>query len=254
MPMILSEDVVEHRDWLLGLATLPERGAFLDLGCGNGADLIALAKRSAHGEQRFVGLDASEKSISEAVVQTKDPWIQFRQERLEGRLPVSDQAYDLVYSSNLLECLADPELFAGEVGRILKPGGFAVINHWDWDSQVYDGNDKGVVRRLVHAFADWQQAWMDHAEGWMGRRLWGIFNGTGLFEGVVHARALTNTVYAEPLYGHARAQDFTRLPKRGLATAEDVAQFIATQEALAKAGKYFYSVTSFAFVGRRRDA
>ena len=178
--------------------------------------------------------------------------MEFRQARLEVQFPLGDHEFDVAYSSNLLECLADPAAFAREVGRILKPGGTVVIGHWDWDSQVYGGSDKALVRRLVHAFADWKQAWMDYADGWMGRRLWGIFNQTGLFDGTPHARVLTNTIYSEPWYGHERANDFRSLVKRNLASADDVATFMAEQEVLATAGRYFYSITGYAFVGRRR--
>jgi hypothetical protein len=107
---------------------------------------------------------------------------------------------------------------------------------------------------LIHAFADRKQPWMDHADGWMGRRLWGIFNQSGLFDGTPHARVLTNTIYAEPWYGHDRAKDLRSLVKRNLATADDVATFMAEQQVLAAAGRSFYSITGYAFVGRRRHA
>jgi SAM-dependent methyltransferase len=254
MPMILSPDVLAHRDWLLSMAVLPESGAVVDLGCGAGADLLSLASRSRHPKHRFVGLDASEKSVTEARTQSQDPRVEFGQARLEERLPFGDREFDVAYSSNLLECLADPIAFAAEVSRILKPGGIAVIGHWDWDSQVFDGSDKALVRHLVHAFADWKQAWMDHADGWMGRRLWGVFNHTGLFEGTTQARVLTNTIYEEPWYGYERAKDLRSIVKCGLASAADVASFTAEQEALAATDRYFYSITGYAFVGRRRDA
>jgi len=254
MPVILSPDVLAHRDWLLSLAVLPEPGAIVDLGCGIGADLLSLATRSNHPKHRYIGIDASERSIAEASALSHDPRVEFNQAHLGERLPFGDREFDVVYSSNLLECLADPIAFATEVGRILKPAGIAIIGHWDWDSQVFDSSDKALVRRLVHAFADWKQPWMDHADGWMGRRLWGVFNRTGLFEGTTQARVLTNTIYQEPWYGHERAKDFHSLVKRGLATAEDVALFTAEQESLAATGRYFYSITGYAFVSRRRDA
>jgi hypothetical protein len=42
------------------------------------------------------------------------------------------------------------------------------------------------------------------------------------------------------------------LVKRNLASADDVATFMAEQEVLARAGRYFYSITGYAFVGQRR--
>jgi SAM-dependent methyltransferase len=218
----LPPDRAAHRAWLTSLAALPPGGAAADLGCGRGEDLRQLAAR-----------------LPGAGVP------------LDERLPFADGALDLVYSHNLLECLADPRRAALEIARVLRPGGQVVVGHWDWDSQLFDGSDKALVRRLVAAYADWQQAWMAHADGWMGRRLWGIFNATGRFTGTVEARVLTNTRYEAPCFGHENAQAFRSLVKRGLASADDHARFARDQAELHARGRYFYAITGFAYVGRR---
>ncbi|MQA91860.1 MAG: hypothetical protein GEU90_16835 [Gemmatimonas sp.] len=156
-----------------------------------------------------------------------------------------------MYSNNLVECLGDSAAFAKEVARVLRPEGQLVVAHWDWDSQVFDGADKARIRRLVHAYADWQQAWMEHSDGWMGRRLWGVFHSSGSFTGSVHARVLINTEYSAPWFGFANARAFRSLVERGLASAEDVEEFEREQEALRHQWRYFYSITGYAYVGRR---
>ena len=140
-------DVQAHRDWLLSL--LPVRGgaAIVDLGCGNGSDLIRLAARHPESDIRFVGIDASEKSIAAATEKSvHDARIQFQHDHLKAKLPFTDGSFDIVYSNNLLECMTSPEGFAREIARVLRPGGKAVIAHWDWDSQLFDGTDKARVR------------------------------------------------------------------------------------------------------------
>ncbi|HEV2701923.1 MAG TPA: methyltransferase domain-containing protein [Steroidobacteraceae bacterium] len=249
----LPEDVRAHRDWLLSFVPAGKRGACVDLGCGTGDDLIALAAKTTDPTARFVGLDSSDKSVAAATARARDePRVSFLHHRLGERLPFDTATFDTVYSSNLVECLVDVTSFAREVARILRPGGTVIIAHWDMDSQLFDGTDKERVRRLVHAFADWQQAWMDHSDGWMGRRLSGAIGATALFEGTVHARVLTNTSFAAPSYGHARAQDFRALVKRQLVSAEDYAAFLQDQHALQAQGRYFYSITGFAYVGVRK--
>ena len=250
--MDVPNDVLTHRRWLLSFLELNEPAACIDLGCGNGADWIDLAHRTPHPDSRFVGIDTAEQAIAAAAKAVADPRVEFTLGDLSSRLPFTDQAFDVAYSSNLLECMENPLFFAQEVGRILKPGGLVVVGHWDWDSQVYESTDKTLVRRLVHAFADWKQPWMNHADGWMGRRLWGIFNQTGLFSGTPYARVLINTIYASPFYGWARADDFRHLASHNLVSIEEVAQFTSEQEQLAAEGRYFYSITGYAFVGRRR--
>lgn len=249
-----SPDLLAHRDWLLSFIDLPAGGTAVDLGCGTGGDLLALAARHADPAARFIGIDAAETAIGAATERAGgDSRVSFVRHRLDERVPLADASVDAVYSHNLLECLGDPGAFAREVGRVLRPGGVAVIAHWDWDSQVLDGTDRAAVRRLVHTFADWQQPWMEHSDGWMGRRLWGTLAFTGLFDGAVYARVLTNTEYAPPWYGHARVQEFASLARRGLVSRDDVDRVVADLEALSREGRYFYSITGYACVGRRRS-
>lgn len=246
------DDVRHYRDWLLSFMSPMEPAAIVDLGCGSGEDLRALAARFRHPNTRLTGIDTSAKALETAAERTAaDRRISLIQTRLDGRIPIGDSSLDVVYSKDLVECLPDRTGFAQEVARVLRPGGLAVIAHWDWDSQHFDGQDKALVRRIVHAFADWQQDWMECSDGWMGRRLWGTFNATGLFEGSAYAHVLTNTTYESPFFGYARAQDCRALVKRGLVSAEDYARFISEQEVLGREGRFFYSVTGYAFVGRR---
>ena len=243
-----------HRDWLLPFAPLPPGGLAVDLGCGRGGDLLALAARHPDPHARFLGLDGSDAGVAGArAAAACDARVRFDVATLGTRLPFDDASVDLVLSQNLLECLGGHDTFAGEVARLLRPGGVAVIAHWDFDSQLFDGGDRALVRRLVHAYADMRQPWMAHHDGWMGRRLHGVFAPARSFDGEVHARVLTNTVYAAPWYGHAMARSFGSLVKRGLATAEEYARFVSDLERLADAGRYFYAITGFAWVGRRRD-
>jgi SAM-dependent methyltransferase len=255
----LPPDRRAHREWLVSLAgALPDGRwagrAIVDLGCGRGDDLRLLAERFPGPDARLIGLDVSAAALAAAAAATADPRVSFGRASLDGPLPFADALLDVVYSHNVLECLRDPGAFAREVARVLRPGGRVVVGHWDWDSQLFDGADKSRVRRLVAAYADWQQAWMANADGWTGRRLWGVFTATGAFDGVVHARVLTNTAYAPPGFGYENARAMGGLARRGLASPDDVERFLCEQEALHAAGRYVYSVTGFAYVGVRVSA
>lgn len=248
-------DRAAHRAWLVGLTGHLDEGVVVDLGCGRGADLHLLASRHGGAGVRLIGVDASAEAVAATSAECgADSRVTVRCGALDGRLPFEDASVDLAYSHNLLECLPDPHGFAREVARILRPRGQLVIGHWDWDSQLFDGTDRALVRRLVHAYSDWQQAWMAHADGWMGRRLWGVFQGVGLVEGKVHARTLVNTAYEPGCFGHENAAALGALARRGLVSVEDYERFLADQVALAADGRYFYSITGFAYTGRRATA
>lgn len=249
----MASDLAGYREWLFSLVPCPKAGVWADFGCGTGADALFAAERLAATSCRVVGLDRSAKSIQAAIAAAgNDDQIRFVHHDLDSPLPFGTGSIDVAFSQDLIECLSDRAAFAQEIGRVVRPGGWVVMAHWDWDTQLYDGTDKALIRRLIHAFADWKQGWMDFADGWMGRRLWGTFHATGMFDGEIRARVLTNTVYEAPYYGYARAQDFRSLVEQDLATAEDYAAFLREQEALALAGRYFYAITGFAYVGQRR--
>jgi hypothetical protein len=247
----IAADRAGHRAWLVSLTAVADGGTVVDLGCGSGEDLLLLAERhptAAH----LIGVDASETSLAAAAnVAVADRRLTFRRAALDEGLPFDDGTVDVVYSHNLLECLRDPDAFAREVARVLRPGGQVVVAHWDWESQLFDGSDTARVRRLVTAYADWQQAWMANADGWMGRRLWGVFNGTQCFTGDIHARVLTNTEFRAPWFGHENAHLFRSLVKRGLCSPDDCELFLDEQRELDARGRYFYSITGYAYVGRR---
>ena len=248
----IAADVLAHRAWLRSFVPVRGTGSVVDLGCGEGRDVAALAHTHGDASVRLIGLDVSEKKLAIAQERSRDDQrITFVHHDLNKTLPLESATIDVVFTSNLLECVAQQSHCVSEIARIVRPGGTVVAAHWDWDSQMFDGSDKDRIRGLIHAFADWQQPWMAHADGWMGRRLWGLFASSGLFDGAVHARALINTAFQSPCYGHARAQEFQFLVEHALASSEDVSWFLDEQAELSRQGRYFYCITGLAYVGTR---
>src|SRR5688572_10664970 len=126
-----------HRTWLVELTGKLDVGVIIDLGCGRGEDLRLLAARHGATDVRFVGVDASADAVAAAsAAMRRDSRVVVRCSPHDGLLPFDDASVDLAYSHNLLECLPNPEGFAREVVRVLRPGGRLVVGHWDWDSQL----------------------------------------------------------------------------------------------------------------------
>ncbi len=242
----------DHRDWLVSLVPLAEPLTVVDLGCGKGEDLSALAARCADPATRFVGVDASPDAVDAArTALSSDARIEVICERLDDRLPFGDGAIDVVFTNNLLECFGEASALVCEIARVLRPDGTVVAAHWDWDTQLFDGPDRALVRRLTQAFADWRQDWMEHADPWAGRRLHGMFEGSGLFRGTVHARTLVESTFAPGCYGFERAHDLAELVGHGTIDARDYERFLSQQGNLQAEGGYFYAVTEFVYVGQR---
>lgn len=245
----MSDDIRPVYEHVLSLLDASGASAILDLGCGRGEHLRMLAEHASE-QVRLVGIDASQQSIDAARAATDgDPRFTFVVHDLTEGIPFDDGAFDRVLCVNVLEAIPDKAALLRETHRVLSPEGRLVFAHFDWDSQLYDGVDKALVRKVVHAFADWKQKWMADADGWMGRRLWRTFQGTGLFEGRVDACVHTGTRFEPGRYGWERSRDFEDLVRRGMIAAEEYQAFRGALEELAARDQYFYAITMFSYVG-----
>jgi ubiquinone/menaquinone biosynthesis C-methylase UbiE len=246
-----ADDVQSLRNYVLSFIEAEGGSAVLDLGCGRGTDLVALGSVAcAHG--KLVGLDASADAVQRAQAATQgDARYSFLLHDISAGLPFPDESFDCVLSTNTLECVTDKSAFLKEVHRVLRPDGSVVFAHFDWDTQVFDGEDKGLIRKLVHSFADWQQAWMQDSDAWMGRRLWPTFQQTGLFVGSMHSAVLMETAFEPGRYGFEQAEAFAALVRRGKVDATDYMTFVEALRSLNERDCYLYAITMFIYAGRR---
>jgi ArsR family transcriptional regulator len=105
------------------LALVPEHWVVADLGCGTGEVTAALAQQVA----RVVGVDQSAAMLKAAARRTAGlANVELRQGALED-LPIQDDACDAALLVLVLSYTSDPGRILGELTRILRPGGRAVI-------------------------------------------------------------------------------------------------------------------------------
>ncbi|WP_455675706.1 methyltransferase domain-containing protein [Pradoshia sp.] len=236
-------------DFLLSKVNWSQVSAVLDIGCGYGHQLIQMGEL-ARSDVKLVGLDKMETCIAHANDSTKgDHRYTFKTADLSQPLPFDDHTFDLVFSKDVLECIVDKASLLQELHRVLKPGGQIVMAHYDFDTQVFDGNNKALVRKMVQAYSDWEQAWMDDSDGWIGRRLWKYINSTGLFSGSMDSFVLIETTYKPGDFGYNRVQDFQDMIKKGFISESDYLTFKHEMEELAKEDQYLFSINSYVYSG-----
>lgn len=172
----MSADRQRHRR-LAGALPDPPPARVADLGCGEGRTLLALRERLGPAAQ-LVGVERHEAALDPALV--ADPNVRTVVADLNKRLPFEDASLDAAICHNTLEALVSPAALLEEVARVLVPGGYFLLSHSDYDTLVFNAPDLELTRRLVHAFADTQEGWMDRADGTIGRKLRAIATGAPL--------------------------------------------------------------------------
>jgi ubiquinone/menaquinone biosynthesis C-methylase UbiE len=96
----------------------------LDLGCGTGRHALRLAAAGAS----VTALDFSEGMLAEARRKPGASAVRFVVHDLQRPLPFEAAAFDRVVSGLVLEHLSDLAFVFGEAGRVLVPGGRAVVS------------------------------------------------------------------------------------------------------------------------------
>ena len=147
-------------------AALPEPSLtrVVDLGCGGGLTLAALRERFGP-ELELIGVERREPQLDPALA------VKTVVADLNKPLPFEDASIGAAVCHNTLEALLSVDAFLAEVARVLVPGGHFLLGHNDLDTIVFSSSELDLTRRLVHAFADSQQEWMDAADGTIGRKL-----------------------------------------------------------------------------------
>jgi SAM-dependent methyltransferase len=108
-------DFERRRRFLLGDVRAGER--VLDLGFGAG-DFTALVRAAgAHP----VGVEIAQSAIDRA--RAHHPGLDFRLASVDGPLPLEDNSFDVVWSSEVIEHVADTARWLSEVRRVLVPRG-----------------------------------------------------------------------------------------------------------------------------------
>lgn len=104
-----------RRSFLLAEVRPDDRA--LDLGSGAGDFTALLAEAGAHA----TGVDVAEAALDRA--RTRNAGLDFRLAPIDGQLPLEDNAFDLVWASEVIEHIADTARWLSEVRRVLAPGG-----------------------------------------------------------------------------------------------------------------------------------
>ncbi len=118
------------RRWMADeLRDLPRTTPVIEVGCGDASFTTDLAGRF----DGVTAIDISAGQIADNAV--RFPHVTFRQHDVSQRFPFADATFEVVWCSEVLEHLFEPEYALREMHRILRPGGRLLVTvpyHGRW--------------------------------------------------------------------------------------------------------------------------
>jgi SAM-dependent methyltransferase len=233
-------------------AALPEPSLarLADLGCGGGLTLAALRERFGP-ELELIGVERREPELAASLA--GDPRITTVVADLNKPLPFEDGSIGGAVCHNTLEALLSVDAFLGEVARVLAPGGHFLLGHNDLDTIVFSSSELDLTRRLVHAFADSQQAWMDAADGTIGRKLPAIARRAPLEHVETLAWVVLDTHLAAGEPGDTAIRGITDAVRRDQhhELASQLEAWVDDLRVRAAGGEFLFSVNDYAVLLRK---
>jgi SAM-dependent methyltransferase len=209
----------------------------VDVGCGLGDDVRALALRTAPGG-RAIGVDRSESMIAEA------------RRRSAGAAGEGCEFHvaDGCRCERVLQHVADPAAAVREMARVVRSGGIVLAAEPDWGTLVIDGGDPEIESALAAV------AMARVRSPAAGRSLRRLLSQAGLAEVEVMARTLvlTDLPRAELLLGIDELLE--RAVADGVVPPTRARGWRSDLEATAAAGRLTAAVTSFLALGRTGGA
>jgi SAM-dependent methyltransferase len=138
----------------------------LDLGCGDGwicAELVGLGAQP-------LGVEVAPAAVERA--RRHHPGLEFRLAEIGGELPSEDNAFDVVWASEVIEHVADTARWLSEVRRVLRPQGRLLLttpNH-------------SRLRLLAGGIGRYSEPLGDHLHLYVASSLRGLLEGFGFAE------------------------------------------------------------------------
>jgi ubiquinone/menaquinone biosynthesis C-methylase UbiE len=227
------------------LLQIREGYRLLDVGCGLGDDVRALAQRvgcTGH----VIGVDCSETMVAEA------------RNRLVGlNLPVELRVGDarhLKFAADTFDgCRAErvfvhlscPEQVLAEMVRVARPGARVVVFDVDWETLVVDAPDCALTRKLLNFLCD------GSGSRWIGRQLRRLFLEAGLTDIGVFAETLMFTDYVQANRVFQLQETAVQAEAAGIVSSREANQWLNDLEQAQQRGSFFAAATGFCVCGRK---
>lgn len=226
----------------------------LDIGCGSGADVRAMAELVGPNG-RAVGIDGSATMIDAARKRTARE--RSARDRAAAGMPVEflvgdahrldfpDESFDGCRTDRVLLHLADPAQVIRGITRVLRPGGRAVSLEPDSGGLLVDAPDRDTTSTILEHRSRAVRS------GWIGRSLPRLFRAAGLTDIEVQVLPSPRFDFEETNTSLRLFQHADNAVAAGAITADAAERWKASLLDAAARGTFFCLVTMFLVAGRK---
>lgn len=147
----LGSDIVAQRVDTLRRLNICAGEDILDIGSGPG--FLATDMAQVTGPTgRVLGVDLSDQFVARAKARNGMSWLEYQVADAVS-LPIKNETFDVVVSTQVAEYVPDIHAFCCEIYRVLRPGGRALVLATDWEAVCWHSNNRERMECILAAFA-----------------------------------------------------------------------------------------------------
>lgn len=241
-----SDVIAQGKQWSFDQLRLAGGHAALDIGCGTGEDVVAMAALVGP-DGRAVGLDASEAMISEAVQRHhRIGNVSFEQGDAQ-QLPFDSETFEACRCERTLQHVDNPDRVVHEIARVLKPGGRVALIEPDWEGLLIAGADPQLSRVI------WGRRLEAFRQPRVGRTLRALLTQNGFVDITLDVAVglLTDLAIADRNFEFTRAA--TAAAENGLISEREAKRWIDELSFADRAHVFLCSAVSFRVAGSKPE-
>lgn len=218
----------------------------IDIGCGNGL-LTAELARAVGPQGHIIGVDPSDdmRAAGQAKCAEYD-WVTLS-DGLADKMPVEAAIADKAVSVQVYEYLPDIPSALREAHRVLKPGGRLVIADIHFDSWIWHSDDPERMQAMM-------TSWDEHlAERCVPAILPPLLAEAGFATDRVTPLTICDHVYKPDGLAMVMTKLMTAFAiSKGHFSEDEANAWADEQEHLARAGRFFFSISQFVTTATKR--